>query len=271
MINTSTEIDTLKDNKLFSICTLVTDLNEYKEMLDSFEKAGFIEEFCEFLFIDNSQTNKYDGYSGFNKFLNKASGKYIILCHQDILLKFDNIEVLKQRIEEVNQLDQSWAILANAGYGDFNYYSIRITDPHTKNKNSKIFPSKVKTVDENFIVVKNEANLACSHNIEGFHLYGTDLCIVADILGYSAYVINFHLFHKSGGNPNKDFYINKNRFIKKYKNVISNKFLRTPVTPLFISSNSFLNLLCNMQRCYNLKSRWNYLVEKFKKNNSKGK
>ena len=52
-------------------------------------------------------------------------------------------------------------------------------------------PAKVHTVDENFIVVRRATNLSLSHDLDGFHLYGTDLCVIADILGGNCYVIDF--------------------------------------------------------------------------------
>ena len=76
----------------YSICTLVTNPSEYDEMVESFFNAGFKPDFCEFLYCDNSQFNQLDAFVAYNVFLNSAKGKYIILCHQDILLKYDGIE-----------------------------------------------------------------------------------------------------------------------------------------------------------------------------------
>src|SRR4051812_3634479 len=110
------EIDQIKEGAIkYSICTLVNDMSEYAIMVNSFKEAGFRAEFCEFIYIDNSKGNKFDAYSGLNKMLSKVSGKYIILCHQDIELKFDNLTVLEKRIQEVTEKDKDWAVLSNAG------------------------------------------------------------------------------------------------------------------------------------------------------------
>jgi len=258
----SLEINTIaKATKEFSICTLVTNKQEYDEMIESFYKAGFSDKNSEFLYIDNSKNNKYDAYDGINLFLNNANGRYIILCHQDILLQFDDIVQLRKKIDEVNHIDPKWAILANAGFQDFNNIALRMTDPLGTNRKIGHFPSKVLSIDENFIVVKREANLTLSSNVGGFHFYGTDLTFIADILGYNSYVIDFHLFHKSGGNVNKNFYDNKKRFIEKYTKTLQWKIVRTPVTPLFISNFLLLNKLCNTKLCYSFKKRWDRLIE----------
>ncbi len=73
----------------FSICTLVTRLPQYQEMRESFIGAGFTTDTCEYLYADNTTQTTFDAYTGLNRFLREAKGKYIILCHQDILLKFD--------------------------------------------------------------------------------------------------------------------------------------------------------------------------------------
>lgn len=257
------EIDTIIERKRFSICSLVTDLEEYALMRASFEEAGFNEINSEFLYIDNSKKNKFDGYSGIKQFLNLAQGKYIILCHQDILLKYDNLQNLEEKIAEMDRIDPDWALLGNAGYRDFNRVALRITDPYGESRNFGPFPGQVKSLDENFILVKRSANLAISHDMSGFHLYGTDLCIIAAMLGYNAYVIDFHLFHRSGGTCGTNFYDVKKQLIEKYQRVLSSKYIRTPCTNLFLSNYRFLNYLLNKKLMYSLKKRYDYLYAKF--------
>lgn len=257
------EISSFEEQLLFSICTLATNLEEYAQMRESFQNAGFNEENSEFIYIDNSSHNKYDGYSGLNRFLEVSKGRYIILCHQDILLKFDTIEILKERIAEMDKIDPDWALLGNAGYKDFNRVSLRITDPYGENRNYGPFPAKVVSLDENFMIAKKSANLALSHDMSGFHLYGTDMCIIASILGYSAYVIDFHLYHKSGGTCGSNFYEVKKKIIEKYRKALSPKYIRTPCTNLFVSDCRFLNSLLNKKFMYSLKKRYDYLHAKF--------
>ena len=81
------EIDSIESqiHPKYSICTLLTEVEQYRDALSSFRDAGFVEPECEFLYIDNSLENKYDAYEGVNKFLQIAKGDYIILCHQDII------------------------------------------------------------------------------------------------------------------------------------------------------------------------------------------
>jgi hypothetical protein len=68
---------------VYSFCTLVTRIDEYQTMVNLFQLNGFGVNDCEYLYIDNSKTNRHDAFSGYNRFLQQARGKYIILCHQD--------------------------------------------------------------------------------------------------------------------------------------------------------------------------------------------
>lgn len=258
-----TDIDTLATGKLFSICSLVTDMQEYGEMVTSFQTAGFSDEYAEFLYADNTQGNKYDGFQGVNAFLTKATGEYIIICHQDVLLSNDRMDSLLERIQEMDKIDPAWAILGNAGYRNSNQKAIRISDPYGMNVSKGPFPAEVKSLDENFLVIRKKANLAISNDLYGFHFYGVDLCLIANILGYNAYVINFHLYHKSGGNCNESFFTAKSRLIDKYQRVLQTRFIRTTCTPLFLSGSQWLNTLCNRKIMYSLKKRYDYLYAKF--------
>jgi hypothetical protein len=247
------EIDSLPASDiLFSICTLVTNKEEYTEMVDSFLKAGFDQESCEYQYIDNSTRNKYDAFYGLNRFLSMARGKYIILSHQDILLSHDNRSKLEQCIEEVNLKFSDWALLGNAGGISIGRNASKIVSADGKINQEENLPAQVTSLDENFIVVKKEANLGLSHDLKGYHLYGTDLCITAGVLGYKAYVIDFLLTHKSFGKPGKDFYQLKKGLIKKYKKAFSDKFIQTTITRLFISGSSIKAILYNSKPVFKL-------------------
>lgn len=231
----------------FSICTLVTKKSEYAEMLQSFVEKGFSANDCEFLYIDNSEGCKYDAFKGLNLFLQQAKGKYIIICHQDILLIEDDRNQLLKCIEEINFLDPSWAILANAGAVNFKWIATQIIQNNGKKIVQKKLPLRVVTIDENFMLIKKEANLALSYNLSGFHLYGTDICLIADVLGYSSYVINFNLLHKSDGNPDTNFYAIKKALKRKYNKAFRGRFLATTITRFYISGSLILQTIINIQ------------------------
>ena len=103
------------------LCIHYTKLYEYMEMVNSFIDGGFTESICEYIYVDNTKGNSYDAYSGFNNCLHQAQGKYIIFCHQDVLLKHHNYQTLHLRIQQMDAIDPQWAILANAGSVNLKY------------------------------------------------------------------------------------------------------------------------------------------------------
>lgn len=205
----------------YSICTLVTNPEEYASFKESFEAGGFTSDTCEYLYLDNSQGNRFEAFGGYNLFLQEAQGTYIILCHQDVELLVDGRARLDAVLAELTAKDAQWGLCGNAGAKTDGSLALRITDPNTGPiSQGGPFPVRVISLDENFIVVRREANLALSHDLSGFHLYGTDLCLNADSLGLHAYVIDFHLLHKSGGNPDESFERLRLRMRDKYRRVL---------------------------------------------------
>lgn len=230
----------------FSVCTLVTDLSEYEEMKASFFESGFTTDICEFLYIDNSKQNTFEAFAGLNRFLREACGEYIILCHQDVLINHHNISDLKARMAEVENADPNWALLGNAGGVNLKYTAMNVIQGTGNVLEDKHLPIKTVTLDENFIVVKSAANLALSADLQGFHLYGTDICLIADVLGYSSYAIDFKLMHKSDGNADYKFYQLKKDLIRKYRRAFRSRFLGTTITRFYISGVRLFNFFGNI-------------------------
>lgn len=233
-------------NYRYSVCTLVTRKAEYQVMLDTFIQAGFTKDICEFLIIDNSEVNRMDAYQGINSFLQSAKGQYIIICHQDILLtKTSTRFILDQRVNEMSEQDPDWAVLGNAGASArlYNRLAINIAYPDGFIDQKGKLPQQVCSVDENFIVIKSSANLSISGDIGGYHLYGLDLCHVAKALGYTAYVIDFLLVHKSKGNVDPAFYETLSRLRKKYVGFMKGRYINTTIAKFYLSGSALRNAL----------------------------
>lgn len=225
---------------IYSFGSLVTDLVEYHDMVNALRGAGFDGEDCEFLYADNSMGNRFDAFTAYNSFLNEARGRYVILCHQDILPLSDTRTVLDERLKNLTHLEPKWGLCGNAGSKCDGTFVARITQGNQQVLNSGgPFPVKVMSLDENFIIVRREANLALSRDLKGFHWYGSDLCIIADVLGWSAHVIDFHLFHKSKGTLSADFRENARAFRLKYAHAFRPRWQHVPTSqPVFISSSN---------------------------------
>lgn len=229
----------------YSICTLVTRKAEYEQMLNSFLTKGFDEETCEYLYADNSTKNLFDAYSAINLFLKQAKGKYVIICHQDILINKDDIHVLRKCLATLDQKDSNWAVCGNAGAAGPNHIVYHISYPDGTFMNKGNFPLKVSSLDENFLLIKNDACLKVSGNLKGFHLYATDLVLQAELNGFNSYVIPFNITHKSRGNKEESFFILRKLFIRKYDHFFRSRWIQTNSTVFHLSGSFIGKLLGN--------------------------
>lgn len=230
----------LSEDVRFSICTLVTRPDQYAEMIESFHTRGFSRDDCEFLHIDNTKTNARDAYEGFNFFLNVARGTYVVVCHQDVLL-IDDRAHLERVLAELDRHDPDWAACGNSGGMAPGRLAIRISDPHAMDQRTATLPAKVHSLDENFILVRRAANLSVSRDLGGFHLYGADLCILAEITGHSTYVVDFHLRHLSAGTRDGSLASSRRRLVAKYSRALSWRWVMAPCELVFLSSVPWLS------------------------------
>ena len=236
----------------YSICALANKPSEYSEMVDSFVKAGFGESDCEYIYSDNFNGNEFEAFGGINRFLREAKGEFVIICHQDVLLTIDDRQKLEQQIEKVTHLDPNWAVVGNAGINNLYNISMVITHTNLKSYRTGILPSKVQSLDENFLLVKASANLAVAGDLKGFHMYGTDICLVAECLGYSTYAIDFHLVHKGFGKVDESFHQLSEKLHHKYSHFFRGRYIRTTMTSFYLSSNRYINIFMNIGLMKNL-------------------
>lgn len=211
----------------FSICTMVTDWVEYDGMRQSFMVGGFDSTHCEFLTLDNSLGNIADSYVATNEFLLASRAPYIILCHQDVLLLKDGCCELEDCLASLHTRFPNWAIAGNAGMTEDGWPVTCISDPGNGENIFGDRPTEVVSLDENFLVVRREANLAVSRDLGGFHHYGTDLCVIAGVLGWSAHVIDFLLRHNSSGTIDKRYYASADAVRHKYARAFRPRWVPT--------------------------------------------
>jgi len=212
--------------KAFSIATLVTDPAQYDAMCATFHEGGFGDDDCEFLFVDNTGPNQTDAFAGLNCLLNAAQGKYVILCHQDIRL-IENRQILEACLEELEEKDPTWAVAGNSGGTAPGRLAVRITDPHGRNQRLGNFPARAMSIDENFMVIKNSTRIGFSNNLKGFHFYGADICLSADVMGHTSYVIDFHLEHLSPGKKDETFTQMETAFRNKWSAALRPRWMQT--------------------------------------------
>lgn len=229
----------------YTFATLVTRLQEYNEMVRSAEKAGFSGDDIEFIYIDNTVSNQFDGFSGFNRFMQVATGRYLIYCHQDLLFEFDQRRDLDACIDELDQQDRQWAVCGNAGKDNNGVSVERMSDPLANNRKTGSFPSQVISLDENFIVVDRQALLRTTGGLTGFHLYGADICFNARQFGLTVWAVDFHLRHKSAGKVDQNYQQVQVQLMKRYHTRLQAQVIQAMCSRFYVSSSALLMVVFN--------------------------
>lgn len=225
IVRPDVDLDPLRPVR-YTIATLVNDIDQYEAMRGSLRAGGFAGD-CEYLYIDNTSREQICAYSGLNTLLNEARGDYVVLCHQDIRLLTEGRHRLDRRLDELHGADPHWALAGNAGGVSPGVLAIRITDPHGPDRRVGDLPQLVRSLDENFIVVRREARIGFSTDLSGFHFYGADICLQASMAGWHAYVIDFHLAHLSAGKKDDMFLRMESEFRAKWSRALAPRWLQT--------------------------------------------
>jgi len=224
------DIDTLAGGAMrYSICTLVTNPDQYAAMVASFRARGFDGPDCEFLYADNTAGNRHDGYGGLNLLICRARGHYAILIHQDVLA-IDDRARLDAALADLDARDPGWGVAGNAGASRSRRPARRMSSSMGYDERIGDLPARVETLDENLLILRKDALLGFSRDLSGFHLYGTDLVQQAAFRGWSSYVIDFHVEHLGLTEIDAAFVASVDAFRAKYRRALRPKLLSTAVT-----------------------------------------
>jgi hypothetical protein len=215
---------------------------------------GFGGRDCEFLVSDNSSSNKLDGFQSSRLFLDQARGQYIIMAHLDSRPSETKEKVLKL-LQHLETLDPKWAVAGNAGINQvgLTFITLGLKMPKVSGKKGAKGYNLVHTLDENLLIVKAEARLSLSYDLEGFHLYGLDLCDVARRLGRTCYVAPMRWYHGSHGTLNTAFYQKVSEFESKMRNYRWPKLWATNCTFLTVSRSPLARAWARAQACWLLR------------------
>lgn len=222
------EADGTSADIAFSIGAMVNDHERYAEMRQSFETFGFTEADCEFIAIDASGEDQISPYLGLNTLLGAARGTHVILCDDHTRLLEDGRPQLEACLAELDAVDPLWAVAGSVGGVGPGRHSIRITDPSGADQRIGDFPAKAMSLDERFLVVRRQTRIGFSADLDGQEFYGTDICLIGEIMGLSAYVIDFHIQCMKELAVDGALFAEEKRFREKWQRVLRSRYIQTP-------------------------------------------
>lgn len=145
--------------------------------------------------------NPYSAAQALNLGISQARGKVIVLCHQDVIFYENWIDMLFERIKEIERDCAHWGVLGTAGITTKDVtigvvHNLRGNLQWQSTRKNTVFP--VQTVDEHCMVIRKNSNLRFDEaKFDGFHFYGPDLCLTAMDRGMRNYGILCPLVHDS--------------------------------------------------------------------------
>lgn len=222
----------------FNICTLYRDINRYQNLVINIINAGFHK--SRIFGLDNTR-NCFDCYSAIRKFLSESQSDFTIICHDDVSFEKLNQKMLIKQITDYLTRFPRAAVFGIAGrdsriIGGQGHF----IGSHGEEKWGFDLTRDILSLDECFLIVKNGLNIMVGEGLEGYHFYGTDLCLQARKMGYSSHVIDFPIRHESSGTIKEDFFYAKKNY-EKYLNKNADKlFIPTTCTLLYSGNNIFL-------------------------------
>ena len=102
----------------------------------------------------------------------------------------------------------------------------------------------MRSLDENFLLLRRGRGAFCSDGLRGFHLYGTDVCLHAVACGRTAFIIDFLLTHLSAGNAETPAFRDaKARLIAHWGRYFLAGFVRTACTDFLLTRNPLVRRL----------------------------
>ena len=237
------------DAPSFRVYTFVTDDREYAELQRSFAAAGFEAPTTRFVALRDRRTpGGTDPYELIAHIGREDGRPYVILTHQDVRLDQGmGLPELVAALERLDAFDPSWVVAGNAGGAPDLRLVRRIRDPYGGSTSDPL-PCRVVSLDENFLVFNPRRRPRSSPGLDGFHFYGTDVCLNAARDGGTAYVVDFLVTHRSHGRRGPSYDEAKRRFLAAWRPRLWFAFLRAPTEILFISRSRLLSRLFGSRR-----------------------
>lgn len=183
-----------------SFVTCVNNMSQYRSyVVGSLFKSKTLKNY-EIIPILNFG-NPYSAAHALNIGLDRARSDIVVFCHQDVLFYEDWVDMLFDRIQEIETRTKKWGVIGTAGISRRDdivgvVHNMKGRLQWQSSKRSRICP--VQTVDEHCMIIRKSSKLRFDQNVfNGFHFYGPDICLSALSKGFMNFGILCPLVHDS--------------------------------------------------------------------------
>lgn len=214
---------------IFSLICVTNNQEIVSKMIDSLKKQNFNN--YELIIIDTTINHYESAVDALNDGAAKATGKYLVFLHHDILF-IDNDVLFKL----YNLLENEYNLgIAGAAGAPLNGGKTigNLLHGIKKERICDILidkPVSVQSVDECFFIIPRYVyqKYSMDNNNKTWHLYSVEYSLSVKEQGYNVKVLPLNVYHASKGNSiNLSFYKELFRLAKIYKKKLKN--INTPM------------------------------------------
>ena len=227
--------------------TLVSAVNNDKVLNSCLLQSGAAQAAVEVIL----QRGYADAAAAYNNALERATSDVVVFAHQDVYLPANWATEFSAVVEKLNVADPKWAVLGVYGVRQNGEHVGHVYCGGVERMLGQKFaaPQPVNTLDELLLVVRKSSGVRFDPVINGYHLYGADVCLEAQQRGYSVYAIPAFCIHNTNGYRTLPwaFWRNYLRLRRKWRN-------RLPITTscTVITRWGWPAILWNLDRALNL-------------------
>lgn len=207
-----------KEKTLFSIITIVNKENVYQGFKESLEKQDGVN--YELIKVNNDHNQFTSARAAYNSAMKKAHGDYFVFTHPD--MRFLDDHSLRDALDQITKLQGLGVAGVSGCPSDVHHHRSTLVTSIVHDNPPHRFGTlidkvtEVQTVDECFFVMKRSFCEAHSFSdIDGWHMYAVEQCLVALLNGKKNYVVPARMWHYSTGSSENWQYVQTGREIAK--------------------------------------------------------
>ncbi len=139
--------------------------------------------------------------SAYNSWLDAGGTGVVIFAHQDVYFPAGWLHHLQTALAWLDEHDANWGILGIYGVRHDREPIGWTYSTGLGRVLGGVFstPCAVRTLDEVVLIMRVSSGLRFDEGVEGFHMYGTDICLESERFGCRNYVIPAFAIHNSNG------------------------------------------------------------------------
>jgi hypothetical protein len=142
----------------------------------------------------------FEGYRtaglAYNAALDSSDADVVIFAHQDVYLPRGFADRV---VEQLAKLPEDWAVAGVIGANEKGEIAGHLwcTGNDCEIGPGLAVPSRVSTLDEVLIMVRRSSGVRFDEALPSFHLYGTDIIMIAEAMGGTCWAIEAPIVHRS--------------------------------------------------------------------------